>query len=522
MLNSANELCVPPAPLTDKQLLSEFLRGDEQAFTTLVERHAELVRAVCSRVLHNASDCDDAFQATFFVLASRANKVVWQDSIAGWLHQVARRVSLKLRANTARRRCAEAQTPAKQVEASDDPIERVGIRELGAILDTELAKLPDHLRDAILITQFEGLSRAEAASRLGTSVAVVKDRLERGREYLRRRLLKRGVTLSSATLAAWFASGSAQAAEVQNLVVRTGPLAIAFAAGKSVSAQLSASAALAETVLKFTGMQKVVATIALLLSLATGGSLAFGFLQDNPRRFHSGLRGRVVNIDQDDKPSLTIQLDEFDTLLNLDISSQPKVWIAFKEAQLDKLKVGQLVALQLDSDNRTIKEIHAQGPVREVTVKAIGSDDKLVVEADDDDANQAPLTLQLSRDAIIRLGDMAATRDDLLPGMSVPLEFDSSAKVIHAIEADVDPNLVVEGQLIRIDLASKTLLLLAEDESDQLHQRTFSISESALFTRDGKSIQVQDLEIGSAIKVRLAANDDVVRSVMVVSPPERN
>ncbi len=412
------------------------------------------------------------------------------------------------------------QVPAKQAEASEDPIERVGVRELAAILDTELAKLPEHLRDAIIVTQLEGLSRAEAASRLGTSVAVVKDRLERGREYLRRRLLKRGITLTSATLATWFTTGSARAAEVQNLVERTGPLAIAFAAGKSVSAQLSASAALAEAVLKFTGMQKVVATIALLVSMVTGGSLAFGFLQDNPRRFESGLRGKIVSLDRDDKPSLTIQLDEFSTLLNLDIANQPKVWIAYEVAQLDELKIGQLVALQLDSDHRTIKEIHAQGPLREVTVKAIGADDKIIVEADDDHVNQEPVTLQLSRDTIIRLGDMAATREDLLPGMSVPLEFDSEAKVVHAIEAELDPKLVIEGELLHIDLPNSKLLVLTEDESDQLVQRNCSLSEAALCTRDGKTIHIQDLEIGSVIKLRLAPNNEVVRSVVVVSPPE--
>ncbi len=192
---------------TDRDLIKRFIIGDDAAFTQLIERHAELVRGVCFRVLRNTADCDDAFQATFFILASQAKNQVWQDSIAGWLHQVARRVSLKLRADIARRKQLDIQSCIEQTQTDNDPVQQIGIRELGEILDAELTKLPVKFREVIVLTQIEGLSRLEAASRLGITVSAVKDRLERGREILQRRITMRGVTITSVTIAAWMVPG---------------------------------------------------------------------------------------------------------------------------------------------------------------------------------------------------------------------------------------------------------------------------------------------------------------------------
>jgi hypothetical protein len=97
-----------PQP-SDRELLRRFAdRHDEAAFDALVRRHGRMVLAVCRRALGNAHDAEDAFQATFRVLATRAASAPWQESVAGWLHGVAHHVALKARAAAARRRRWEA------------------------------------------------------------------------------------------------------------------------------------------------------------------------------------------------------------------------------------------------------------------------------------------------------------------------------------------------------------------------------------------------------------------------------
>src|ERR1700682_570656 len=83
---------------TDADLLRAFsARGDQDAFDALVRRHGPLVLAVCRRVLHQLQDAEDAFQATFIVLARQSATLSQHDSLAGWLHGVSFRVALTAR-----------------------------------------------------------------------------------------------------------------------------------------------------------------------------------------------------------------------------------------------------------------------------------------------------------------------------------------------------------------------------------------------------------------------------------------
>src|SRR5262249_37815650 len=130
--------------LTDRQLLEQFTtRHEEAAFAALVRRHAPLVLGVCRRVLRHEQDAEDAFQATFLVLARKANEVGRQGSVAGWLHRVAYHAALRARARATGREQHERQAPPRQ---PGDLLAEVTGRELLAVLDEELQSLPDESR----------------------------------------------------------------------------------------------------------------------------------------------------------------------------------------------------------------------------------------------------------------------------------------------------------------------------------------------------------------------------------------
>jgi RNA polymerase sigma factor (sigma-70 family) len=185
---------------TDGDLLGDYLdQRDEAAFAALVRRHGPMVLAVCHRVLGNAHDAEDAFQASFLVLARRAASLGNREKVGNWLYGVAYRTALEARARTARRRCREKQ--------GGDMIVRKAVRaeslvELRAALDEELSRLPEMYRTAIVLCELEGKTVKEAARQLGLPQGTLASRLSRGRVMLAGRLSRRGLALGGAALAA--------------------------------------------------------------------------------------------------------------------------------------------------------------------------------------------------------------------------------------------------------------------------------------------------------------------------------
>lgn len=514
---------LPGADLpTDRELLKRFLAGEESAFSRIVERHTPLVLSVCQRVLRERNDAEDAFQATFLVLARKAKSLEWQDSIAGWLHQTARRTALKLRTTTVRRRIVESQASQQGSEVVENAAgNRAEMRELGEILDAELTALPARFREVILLTQVEGLTRDEASKRLGITVAAVKDRLERAREQLRSRLLRRGITLSAATLAAWLIPETVQAAGISALATSTSQAASAFAAGSLTTGTLTSSANLAQGVLHMMGIEKLKSIVMLFLTVVTAGGIAYGMLFDEPTRFEKGLRGNVVAVNPGPHTTVTISLEGFDSLLNLDVSDQVKVWTAFEQGQLGDLKEGQYVSLRLDEDHRTINEIHVQGEVRSGTIKSVTASGKIIIEQpDEEDEEKTKQTeVVLAPNAILRIGGLPATRSDLKPGMQAPLEFSRDGKLVNAIEADAAENSLIAGEFLEIDAQGQTLSFHPEgDESEEPCRKSIAISPDLIMTVDGKPAKVTDLKKGAWLTLRLSDDGASIRAIKANSP----
>src|SRR5436305_12032489 len=80
---------------TDSDLLGRFVaHREEAAFGILVERHAPMVMGACRRILGDLHAAEDAFQATFIVLARRAASIAVKRSLGTWLYAVAQRIAL--------------------------------------------------------------------------------------------------------------------------------------------------------------------------------------------------------------------------------------------------------------------------------------------------------------------------------------------------------------------------------------------------------------------------------------------
>src|SRR5947209_12019311 len=147
----ATALLADNAALGDAQLLERYLtRREEAAFAGLVRRHGPMVLGVCRRVLRNAHDAEDAFQATFLVLVRKAASIRPRGMVGNWLHGVACRTAAKARARHAKRRAKELAMPAKHVRAQDTS------EELHALVDRELSRLPDKYRAPLVLCELEG------------------------------------------------------------------------------------------------------------------------------------------------------------------------------------------------------------------------------------------------------------------------------------------------------------------------------------------------------------------------------
>ncbi len=219
--------------VTDTELLQRFtLRHDEGAFTALVHRHGRLVWDVCHHVLHHAQDTEDAFQATFVVLAANAGKIRKQERLASWLHGVARRVALRARRDASRRRKHEKE--ASGMSRRQEPPE-LSWREVRCLLDKEVQRLPDKYRVPFVLCVLEGHTLAEAARQLGWKEGTVSGRLTRARQQLRERLARRGVELTT-IVAALTIAHRAGAGVVPRLIAATARVAVSYTTGAGATA----------------------------------------------------------------------------------------------------------------------------------------------------------------------------------------------------------------------------------------------------------------------------------------------
>ncbi len=233
------------AGVSDRQLLERFIarRDDvaEAAFAALVARHGSMVLKVCRGILRDTHASQDAFQATFLLLATKAPRIDNGELLANWLYGVALRTAMKARSQAARRRRHENRAAGRLRDTSEPPADDL---ELHRFLHEGINALPEKYRLPVVLCYLEGLSREQAAALLRCPASTVGVRLMRARERLRLWLSRRHRDSDASLILAGLDSRSYLPAVPTALAQATTDAAILISAGK-LSFPAAASASIA-------------------------------------------------------------------------------------------------------------------------------------------------------------------------------------------------------------------------------------------------------------------------------------
>jgi RNA polymerase sigma factor (sigma-70 family) len=305
--------------LTDGQLLARFSAvRDEASFAALVRRHGPMVLGVCLRVLRHEQDAEDAFQATFIVLARKAGSLSNGEALGSWLFGVAHRTALEARAACLRRRARERQVrdmPHPEVAPAE-------AQDWRPLLDHELSRLPEKYRSAVVLCDLECLSRREAARQLRLPEGTLSSRIATARRMLAKRLSRYGLSLSGGALATVLTT-EASAAVPAPLAAS----AVKVAVGQAVAA--TAAVALSKEVIKTMLFAKLKLAVGAVMVLAALGAGGVAYQVSGPRAAQATPEGK--------QPSELEALRKENELLKLNLQVVLEK-VRAQEAQLRALK----------------------------------------------------------------------------------------------------------------------------------------------------------------------------------------
>jgi RNA polymerase sigma factor (sigma-70 family) len=269
---------------SDAELLSRFATdrdlAAEGAFTALVRRHGPMVFRVCRQIVGDRHTAEDAFQATFLILARRAGSIQQPELLGQWLHGVAFRTAREARMQQHRRQQRECAIAGalEPVDRSGRPDVALVCREELEALHEEVSRLPERYRVPVVLCDLEGLSYQDAAKKLGCPVGTIGVRLRRARQRLRARMARRGLAPTASLLASLLAPEAGVASPPALLVDSTVKAAMGFAASSSATAGLASTPviALSERILRLMAFSRF--KLAIQLGLAIGISVAVAWL----------------------------------------------------------------------------------------------------------------------------------------------------------------------------------------------------------------------------------------------------
>jgi RNA polymerase sigma factor (sigma-70 family) len=451
----------------DGELLTRYRAGrDQEAFGSLVRRHGPMVLGVCRRVLRDSHAADDAFQATFLVLAKKADAVRPPGRLAPWLYGVAYRTALKARGRAFRRQQVEREYAA---EASCREPAR-DTADLLPVIDEQLNALPEKYRDPLVLCGVQGLNKAEAAERLGLPEGTVSSRLARAREMLRDRLTRRGVAVPAAAFAALFTDTTLRAAVPAKL------LACASAAVGSAAVPATILI-LAHEVTRSMSLLKLqfLGVVALSASLTAGGFFALNADDKKP----TGEKPAAVKPDGQkpakpgEKPAT--QRD----------GEKPNKPAPDGEKPTQNKKVRKLSGFvgTVDAKAGTITLLRmGEGGLREDTFK-LAADGKVVVDGKEVKLDAVP------KGTTAELNIVSFAREGGGFGETSEITVDG-AKVVWVVK----------------EAGASTVTLLGGGRTARLPDRVIKLATNAKVVIDGKPAKPTDLQPGDVATIVLNAN----------------
>lgn len=423
--------------VSDGQQLERFIASrDEAALAELIRRHGPMVFGVCCRILANHADAEDAFQATFLVLVRKAPQVVPRELVGHWLYGVARRTALCAKKSSVRRR----ESFGGMVDMPCPKPPGLG-SELLAVLDEELARLPEKYRVPIVLCELEGRTLKQAAQQLALPEGTLASRLHRARAMLTARMKRHDTKLVAGSLTALL-SGQANGIVPAGLMSTTAKSGAAFAIGAGTFVGITAHVAqLTEGVLKLMLLTKIKTASSAVIAIAmlVGGGVAI----------HAATRlSPTINDDppvakaQPEKKADAKPVSRLQGLWNdlagtddvkmtkavLALATTPKESVPFFQTQLRPVKVDPKKVEKWIADLANDKEA-----VRDAAAKELDYIAPLIQEELDDAAQNAPNDETRQRIVKILLdiqGDFQGGFGGVVVGGAVP-----AAPIIPAIPA---------------------------------------------------------------------------------------
>ncbi len=233
---------------SDDALIAAFCEAAEdgerqRCFSALVERHGPMVLGACRRIAGNGTDAEDAAQAVFITLASKARSLRGHPTLGGWLHRVARHVALRQREAAKNRSRYEGHQEAQAMTAPPDGLDERLRGELRETLDHALDGLAERYRVPLVLHYLEGHSQEEVARLLKLKEGTLASLLSRGRELLRHQLSRKGVTVGALMLVGVLTAEGQAATVPAAFTLATAKAASAIAAGSFSTAAAAGTAA---------------------------------------------------------------------------------------------------------------------------------------------------------------------------------------------------------------------------------------------------------------------------------------